>query len=122
MTHQAVNSVARRRSTRIAAVTSNQSTMQPSLLYLLSRLPPDFTHDDVHACEETVLSTGEPVYLDIVLPYHQDAEARRLGTTKGELDRTSALLQLHFGKEAGEKSYVRWIKGLKAKARAEGGY
>jgi len=143
--NQAVNDHARRRSTRIAAAAPTQSTMPitapmaqsacadhdqaritdlaqpaPSLLKLLSRLPPNFTSDDIHACEDAVLNSGGYVYLDVVLPYYQDAEARRLGTTKGELDRTSALLEFQFGKDVGGAAFARGIEALKEQARVKG--
>jgi len=145
MSNQAINVSVCRRSTRIATAVLNHPSMssthirltdadhsrgrsldagqpQPSLLKLLSHLKPDFTHADIHACEETVLSAGGYVYLDVILPYYQDAEARLLGTTVGELDATSILLGMSKGKEAGKKEYDRGVEQLKATARAEGRY
>jgi len=100
--------------------TAPDSPQLSSLLKLLCRLPPNFTSDDIHECEEAVLASGGYVYLDIVLPYYQDAEARRLGTTKGELDRTSALLEFQFGKDVGGAAFARGIEALKERARMEG--
>jgi len=112
MSNQAINVPACRRSTRIATAIVNQSSMssthirltgaghsrgrspdagqpQPSLLKLLSHLKPDFTHADIHACEEAVLAAGDYVYLDVVLPYYQDTEARLLALLWASLMRHS---------------------------------
>jgi len=131
---QGISTSARRRSTRITASASSQSTIhnidtplpqadafpQWSLLKLLSHLPTDFTTNDIHACEDTVLAAGGYVYLDIVVPYYQDAEARKLGTTKGELDAISALLELQFGKEAGKAKFDLGMEQLRDEATAAG--
>jgi len=134
--NQAANIPARRQSTRIATAISSQSSTipsvvshaptahaaqhQPMLLKLLTHLGPDFTTADIHACEEAVLAAGGYVYLDIVVPYYQDAEARELGTTKGELDRTSALLEFQFGKEAGKAKFDLGMEHLRNEARDAG--
>jgi len=49
---------------------------QPTITDLLRRLPLDFAQEDIRAVEDAVLGTGAYVYLDDVVEYYRDVEAR----------------------------------------------
>ena len=99
MQNQAYNTPGPRRSARIATASFMESTSvvhtvqtgpadrdqphtipasqpEPTITDLLGRLPLDFTEEDIRAAEDAVLATGAYVYLDDVVEYYRDVEAR----------------------------------------------
>lgn len=85
---------------------------------ILTQLGPDATVAMLNQAEEAFMAAGSFINVDDVLPFHQAAALRSIGTTMEDMNAAEVLLSFTLSEEAVEEALDKGIGELRARARA----
>jgi len=97
---------------------SAQPQTNPAIKEILTRLGPNATIEMLNDAEEAFMAAGNYINVDDVLPFHQAADMRSIGTTIEEINAAEVLLGFTLSEEAVEDAMDKGIGELRAGARA----
>jgi len=97
---------------------SAQPQTNPAIKEILTRLGPNATIEMLKDAEEAFMAAGNYINVDDVLPFHQAADMRRIGTTIEEINAAEVLLGFTLSEEAVEEAMDKGLGELRARARA----
>jgi len=95
-----------------------QPQTNPAIKDILTQLGPNATIEMLNQAEEAFMAASNYVNVDDVLPFHQAAALRSIGTTIEEVNAAEVLLSFTLGEEAVEEALDKGIGELRARARA----
>jgi len=104
--------------TPVRAARPAQPQTKPTIKDILTQLGPDATIEMLNQAEEAFMAAGNYINVDDVLPFHQAAALRSIGTTIEEVNAAEVLLSFTLGEEAVEEALDKGIGELRARARA----